>query len=311
MICDPYPRLMVARDQVNQGAAALLMSVAAARRLGVPEQKWVYLRGHADMVEQPLLERVDLGTSPAAVMAVREALSVAGIGLDDVATFDLYSCFPVPVFNICDGLGLGHRRSAGADHHRWAAVLRRARQQLLDARHRRDGRRNARQARAIRTRRRQRRHHEQVLGGRLLDRARRLGARPKRRAAGRGCRIRQGGRHRSPPTAPQPSRPTPSATTGRRPPASSPARLDSDGSRFLATTEDDDLVALMSEGDPLGARITVRPTENGNRDVSDVADSDFVATRRAEDASIGPEAAEISEARGVCGKTTVVVVTLA
>ena len=42
-------------------------------------------------------------------------------------------------------------------------------------------------------------------------------------------------------------------------------RLDSDGSRFLATTEDDDLVALMSEGDPLGARITVRPTENGNR----------------------------------------------
>ena len=106
MICDPYPRLMVARDQVNQGAAALLMSVAAARRLGVPEQKWVYLRGHADMVEQPLLERVDLGSSPAALMAVREALAVAGIGLDDVATFDLYSCFPVPVFNICDGLGL-------------------------------------------------------------------------------------------------------------------------------------------------------------------------------------------------------------
>ena len=106
MICDPYPRLMVARDQVNQGAAALLMSVAAARRLGVPELKWVYLRGHADMVEQPLLERVDLGSSPAALMAVREALSVAGIGLDDVATFDLYSCFPVPVFNICDGLGL-------------------------------------------------------------------------------------------------------------------------------------------------------------------------------------------------------------
>ena len=38
-------------------------------------------------------------------MAVQEALSVAGIGLDDVATFDLYSCFPVPVFAICDGVG--------------------------------------------------------------------------------------------------------------------------------------------------------------------------------------------------------------
>ncbi len=61
MISEPYPRLMVARDQVNQGAAALLMSVAAARRLGVPEAKWVYLHGHADMEEQALLVRPDLG----------------------------------------------------------------------------------------------------------------------------------------------------------------------------------------------------------------------------------------------------------
>ena len=57
----------------------------------MPEEKWVYLRGHADLVEQALLERADLGASPASVMAVREALSVAGIGLGDVATFDLYS----------------------------------------------------------------------------------------------------------------------------------------------------------------------------------------------------------------------------
>ncbi|GAS98610.1 acetyl-CoA acetyltransferase, partial [Mycolicibacterium canariasense] len=106
MICDPYPRLMVARDQVNQGAAALLMSVATARKLGVPEDKWVYLRGHADMKEQKLLERADLGASPASVLAVHEALRVAGIGVEDIAAFDLYSCFPFPVFNICDGLGL-------------------------------------------------------------------------------------------------------------------------------------------------------------------------------------------------------------
>ena len=106
MICDPYPRLLLARDQVNQGAAVLLMSVAAARRLGVPQEKWVYLRGHADLVEQKLLGRVDVSTSPASIMAVREALSVAGTGLDDVATFDLYSCFPIPVFTVCDGMGL-------------------------------------------------------------------------------------------------------------------------------------------------------------------------------------------------------------
>jgi acetyl-CoA C-acetyltransferase len=106
MICDPYPRLLVARDTVNQGAAVLLMSVAAARRLGVPEEKWVYLRGHADQTEQDLLDRVELGISVSAKQAVGEALRVAGIGIDDVATFDLYSCFPFPVFAVCDEFGL-------------------------------------------------------------------------------------------------------------------------------------------------------------------------------------------------------------
>lgn len=106
MICDPYPRMMVARDQVNQGAAVLMMSVETARKLDVPEEKWVYLRGHADMKEIKLLERAELGYSEAANIAVNEALRVADITLDDVAAFDLYSCFPFPVFNICDGTGL-------------------------------------------------------------------------------------------------------------------------------------------------------------------------------------------------------------
>jgi hypothetical protein len=48
------------------------------------------------------LDRADLGASPASVMAAREALRVAGIGVDDIATFDLYSCFPFPVFVICE-----------------------------------------------------------------------------------------------------------------------------------------------------------------------------------------------------------------
>src|SRR6185503_2684114 len=78
MICDPYPRLLVARDTVNQGAAALVMSVAAARRLGVPEEKWVYLRGHADQTEQDLLDRADVSISYSAKQAVAEALRVAG-----------------------------------------------------------------------------------------------------------------------------------------------------------------------------------------------------------------------------------------
>jgi acetyl-CoA C-acetyltransferase len=42
-------------------------------------------------------------------------------------------------------------------------------------------------------------------------------------------------------------------------------RLDTDNSRFLAMSEDEDLVALLSDDDPIGARIAVRSTEHGNR----------------------------------------------
>ncbi|OLO25734.1 acetyl-CoA acetyltransferase [Streptomyces sp. MNU77] len=106
VISDPYPRYVVARDKVNQGAAVLVMSVSTARRLGVPEEKWVFLHGHADLRERDLMERADLSRSPAAVMAARHALEVAGIGVEEVAAFDFYSCFPIAVSNVADGLGL-------------------------------------------------------------------------------------------------------------------------------------------------------------------------------------------------------------
>ncbi|WP_036555487.1 acetyl-CoA acetyltransferase [Nocardioides insulae] len=106
MIADPYPRYLVARDQVNQGAAVLIASVGAARRLGVPEDRWVYLSGHADLRERSLLDRADLAESPAAVMAVQHALAVAGLGVEQLSYLDLYSCFPIAVSNVADALGL-------------------------------------------------------------------------------------------------------------------------------------------------------------------------------------------------------------
>ncbi len=105
-IADPYTRYIVAREKVNQGAAVLLTSVTAARRLGIAQDRWVFLRGHADLRERDLLDRADLSAGPASVMAVQHALDQTGIGAEDLATIDLYSCFPAPVFNICDGLGL-------------------------------------------------------------------------------------------------------------------------------------------------------------------------------------------------------------
>jgi acetyl-CoA C-acetyltransferase len=82
------------------------MSVAAARRLGVPAGRWVFLHGHADVRERDLMERADLSLSPAAVLAVSRALDLAGIMAPALTYIDLYSCFPAPVFNICDGLSI-------------------------------------------------------------------------------------------------------------------------------------------------------------------------------------------------------------
>jgi acetyl-CoA C-acetyltransferase len=105
-IAEPYTRYIVAREKVNQAAAVLMMSLRAARRLGVPEERQVFLHGHADLRERALMDRADLSASPAAVMAAKHALELAGLGAEELATVDLYSCFPAPVFNICDGLGL-------------------------------------------------------------------------------------------------------------------------------------------------------------------------------------------------------------
>src|ERR1700760_146855 len=65
------------------------------------------------MVEQGLLERADRSAGPAAAHAAHEALRLAEVGVDDIATFDLYSCFPFPVFVICEALGIAGDDSRG------------------------------------------------------------------------------------------------------------------------------------------------------------------------------------------------------
>jgi acetyl-CoA C-acetyltransferase len=106
LVADPFPRRMVARDQANQGAAVLLTSVGKARELGVPEDRWVYLHGGADTTERSPLERNDISGYPAAGLAARRALEVAGIKTSDLGAFDLYSCFPIAVTDVRDELGI-------------------------------------------------------------------------------------------------------------------------------------------------------------------------------------------------------------
>ena len=105
-IFQPYTLSMMAKDGVNQAAAIILTTVGQAQAWGVDESKWVYLRGCCDLKERLILERQRLDTSPAMRMAYQTALDRAGVSVDDVDVFDLYSCFPIAVFNACESLGI-------------------------------------------------------------------------------------------------------------------------------------------------------------------------------------------------------------
>ena len=250
------------------GAAALVMSVAAARRLGVPQEKWVYLRGHADQTEQDLLDRHDVSVSISAKQAVAEALRIAGIGIDDVATFDLYSCFPFPVFAVCDEFGLAHDDPRGLtltgglpyfggpgnsySLHGIAETVAAIRDRpgsfgLVGA----NGGVMSKYSVGV---------YSTAPADWAPDRSRELqadiAALPKvavtRNADGRGTIETYSVRYDWPDTT--------GIIIGR---------LDADGSRFMAVTTDTDLVAMMTEGDPLGAAIAV--TNDGTTNVATLA----------------------------------------
>lgn len=93
----PYTYRMVAKDTVNLAAAILLSTVGKARELGVPEEKWVYLHGHAHSRDIPLIKREHLGESIALNRTLKVALANAGIKASDVSVFDIYSCYPIAV----------------------------------------------------------------------------------------------------------------------------------------------------------------------------------------------------------------------
>lgn len=105
MVGFPYPKLMNAIMEVDQSAAVVMTGSETARSLGVPEDRWVYLHGCGDAVDKWFVsERVSYHSSPAIRATTERALSMAGIRVDDVAMFDLYSCFPSAVQMALDAL---------------------------------------------------------------------------------------------------------------------------------------------------------------------------------------------------------------
>lgn len=92
LIAWPYRKLMVANPIVNQGAAVILTSLGVARRLGVDENKLIFVHGGAAADEaRDILLRESYVRSPAMEAVLRDAVRLAPDGFEAV---ELYSCFP-------------------------------------------------------------------------------------------------------------------------------------------------------------------------------------------------------------------------
>jgi acetyl-CoA C-acetyltransferase len=103
----PYTKHEVAVMDVDMSAALLLATREKADALGISERRRLYLNGWA-YAEDPasIAERDDMSRSAAMSVAGRHALAQAGVELEDLEAFDLYSCFPSSLRLACDALGL-------------------------------------------------------------------------------------------------------------------------------------------------------------------------------------------------------------
>jgi acetyl-CoA C-acetyltransferase len=107
MVGYPYTKYMVSIMDVDMAAAFIVASHQAADGLGVPADRRVYLRGWCYATDETYVaEHEPMSGSPAMRAASTEALSRAGIGVDDLAHIDLYSCFGSSVHFALDALGL-------------------------------------------------------------------------------------------------------------------------------------------------------------------------------------------------------------
>lgn len=107
MVTFPYTKRMCANIQVDQAAAFIVCSYGAARDAGVDDDRMVFPLAGAEAHDHYFFTNRDtLHTSPAITAAAEAALGAIDVGIDDVARFDLYSCFPSAVQIAMGALGL-------------------------------------------------------------------------------------------------------------------------------------------------------------------------------------------------------------
>jgi len=107
MVAYPYSKLMTANIQVDQGAALVLCSAGDAASAGLDPEDRVYVHASAAANDHWFAaSRRELHRSPAIAACGRATLGHAGVGIDEVAHLDLYSCFPSAVQVAAAELGI-------------------------------------------------------------------------------------------------------------------------------------------------------------------------------------------------------------
>jgi acetyl-CoA C-acetyltransferase len=97
-VAAPYPKLLTSNLNVDQGGAVVVCAAEVAERAGVPRDRWIFPWAGTGAADHWFpTNRWAFDESPAMRLTGTHALELAGIGLDDVALLDLYSCFPVAV----------------------------------------------------------------------------------------------------------------------------------------------------------------------------------------------------------------------
>jgi acetyl-CoA C-acetyltransferase len=121
VVAEPYTKRMTAFLGSDQGAALVVCSLAEAQRAGVADRAvFIWSGSEAVDIRSPSA-RPDPGRSPAIAAAghalFEAATAAAGrsrsIGIDDVETLDLYSCFPSAVELAAEALGVQTSDSRG------------------------------------------------------------------------------------------------------------------------------------------------------------------------------------------------------
>lgn len=108
MVGFPYTKAMNSNWNLDQGAALLLCSAAAAKAAGVPRDRWVFPHAGTDAHDTYLVSnRRDLHSSPAINEAARVLFELTGKTVADIDHVDVYSCFPSAVQVSATEIGFG------------------------------------------------------------------------------------------------------------------------------------------------------------------------------------------------------------